>query len=144
MQSIRTINDIEGWHHSLNRRATGRHGLTLCMFVAPLHKEASLLVSLQIRLVSAYLSNTVTNLCIEMNCILLYYVVLNWIVLLIYCSVDMIQNNAGHKCVGALENLQSPSARYTYREVQRWLFELWGPSARWSSHWSSCSKDVPI
>ena len=53
MQSIRTNNDIEGWHHSLNRRAAGRCGLPLYMFVALLHKEASL-VSLQIRLVSEH------------------------------------------------------------------------------------------
>ena len=51
MQSIRTNNDIEGWHHSLNRRAAGRCCLPLYMFVALLHKEASL-VSVQIRLVS--------------------------------------------------------------------------------------------
>ena len=46
MQSIRTNSDIEGWHHSLNRRAAGRCGLPLHMFVALLHKEARL-VSLQ-------------------------------------------------------------------------------------------------
>ena len=51
MQSIRTNNDIEGWRHSLNRRAAGRCGLSLYMFVALLRKEARL-VSLQIRLVS--------------------------------------------------------------------------------------------
>ena len=51
MQSFRTINDIEVWHHSLNRRAAGRCGLPLYMFVALLHKEAGL-VSVQIRLVS--------------------------------------------------------------------------------------------
>ena len=42
---------INGWHHSLNRRAAGRCGLPLYMFVALLHKEAGL-VSVQIRLVS--------------------------------------------------------------------------------------------
>ena len=51
MQSIRTNNDIEGWHHSLNKRAAGRCGLSLYTFVALLHKEAGL-VSVQIRLVS--------------------------------------------------------------------------------------------
>ena len=51
MQSIRTNNDFEGWHHSLNRRAAGRSGLPLYMFVALLHKEAGL-VSVQIRQVS--------------------------------------------------------------------------------------------
>ena len=50
-QSIRTNNDIEGSHHSLNRRPVGRCGLPLYMFVALLHKEAGL-VSVQIRLVS--------------------------------------------------------------------------------------------
>ena len=51
MQSIRTNNDIEGWHHSLNRRVAGRYGLPLYMFVALLHKEARLML-LEIRLVS--------------------------------------------------------------------------------------------
>ena len=52
----------------------------------------------------AYLSNTLTNLCIALNCILLYCVVLNCIVLLIYCYVDIIQYNAMHKFVGVLDN----------------------------------------
>ena len=51
IQSIRTNKDIEGWHHSLNRRVAGRYGLPLYMFVALLHKEARLML-LQIRLVS--------------------------------------------------------------------------------------------
>ena len=51
MQSVRTNNDIEGWHRSLNRRVAGRYGLPLYMFVALLHKEARLML-LQIRLVS--------------------------------------------------------------------------------------------
>ena len=51
MQSIRTNNDLEGWHHALNRRAAGRCGLPLYMLVSLLHNEARL-VSLQIRLVS--------------------------------------------------------------------------------------------
>ena len=51
MQSISTNNDIEGWHHSLNRRAAGRCGPPLYVFVALLLKEAGL-VSVQIRLVS--------------------------------------------------------------------------------------------
>ena len=38
----RTNSDIEGWHHSLNRRAAGRCGLPLYMFVALMHKEARL------------------------------------------------------------------------------------------------------
>jgi len=36
--------------------------------------------------------------------ILLYCVVLNCIVLLIYCYVDIIQYNATHKFVGVLDN----------------------------------------
>ena len=44
----------------------------------------------------AYLSNTLTNLCIVLYCSLLYCVVLNCIVLLIYCYVDIIQYNAMH------------------------------------------------
>ena len=51
MQSIRTNSDIGGWHHTLNRRAAGRCGLPLYVFVALLHKEAGL-VSVQIHLVS--------------------------------------------------------------------------------------------
>lgn len=43
MQSVRTNNDIEGWHRSLNRRVAGRYGLPLYMFVALLHKEARLM-----------------------------------------------------------------------------------------------------
>ena len=74
MQSIRTNNDIDGWHHSVNRRAAGRCSLPLYMFLALLHKEARLL-SQQTRLVSER----------------------------------------------KLKRMQ----RSTYREVQRWLFELW-------------------
>ena len=53
-----------------------------------------------------YLSNCNirTNLCIALYCILLYWVVLNCIVLLIYCYVDIIQYNAMHKFVGVLDN----------------------------------------
>ena len=51
MQSSRPNNDIEGWHHSLNRRATGQCGLHFFMFVAVLKREARL-VLLQIHLVS--------------------------------------------------------------------------------------------
>ena len=52
----------------------------------------------------AYLSNTPTNLCIALCCILLYRVVLSCNVLLIYCYVDIIQYNAVHKFVGVLDN----------------------------------------
>ena len=51
-----------------------------------------------------YLSNTLTNLCRALCYILLYCVVLNCIVLLIYCYVDIIQYNALHKFVGVLDN----------------------------------------
>ena len=51
MQSIRTNNNIEGWHHSLNRRVAGWCGLPFYMSVALLHKEARLVLQ-QIRLVS--------------------------------------------------------------------------------------------
>ena len=45
-------NGCNKWlHHSLNRRAAGRCGLPLYMYVALLHKETGL-VSVQIRLVS--------------------------------------------------------------------------------------------
>ena len=51
MLSARTNNDIEGWHHALNRRAAGRCGLPFYLLVSLLNNEARL-VSLQIRLVS--------------------------------------------------------------------------------------------
>ena len=51
MLSVRTNNDIEGWHHALNRRAAGRCGLPFYLLVSLLNNEARL-VSLQIRLVS--------------------------------------------------------------------------------------------
>ena len=54
--------------------------------------------------VSPYLSNTLTNLCTALYCILLYSVILNCVVLLIYCYVDIIQYNAMHKFVGVLDN----------------------------------------
>ncbi|KAK3698433.1 hypothetical protein QZH41_010007, partial [Actinostola sp. cb2023] len=49
-QPIRTNNDIEGWHHGLNRRASGRH-LPLYELIELLHREAKL-CAIQIRLVS--------------------------------------------------------------------------------------------
>ena len=50
-QSIRTNNDIEGWHHGLNRRASGRTQLPLYLLIELLHREARL-TAIQIRLVS--------------------------------------------------------------------------------------------
>ena len=50
-KAARTNNDIEGWHHGLNRRASGRGQLPLYLLIQLLHKEAKL-TALQIRLVS--------------------------------------------------------------------------------------------
>ena len=51
MRSIRTNNDIEGWHLGLNRRAARESQLPLYLLISLLHREACL-TSLQIRLVS--------------------------------------------------------------------------------------------
>ena len=51
MFSIRTNNDIEGWHHGLHRRAAGRCGLPLYVLLNFLHEEACL-TTVRIRLVS--------------------------------------------------------------------------------------------
>ena len=51
MLPIRTNNDIEGWHHSLNQRANNRVHLPFYLLVELLHQEARL-VSIQIQLVS--------------------------------------------------------------------------------------------
>ena len=50
-KAIRTNNDVEGWHNSLNRRASGRGQLPMYLLIKFLHKEATL-TALQIRLVS--------------------------------------------------------------------------------------------
>ncbi|KAK3727606.1 hypothetical protein QZH41_012639 [Actinostola sp. cb2023] len=50
-QPIRTNNDLEGWHHALNRRAGGRCHLPLYEMISLLHGEARL-CQLNIRLVS--------------------------------------------------------------------------------------------
>lgn len=50
-EAVRTNNDIEGWHHGLNRRAEGKTQLPLYLLIHLLHQEARL-ASLQIRLVS--------------------------------------------------------------------------------------------
>ena len=50
-KAVRTNNDIEGWHHGLNRRASGRGQLPLYLLIQLLHREARL-TALQIRLVS--------------------------------------------------------------------------------------------
>ena len=51
MLPIRMNNDIEGWHHNLNRRANNRVHLPFYLLVELLHQEARL-VSIQIQLVS--------------------------------------------------------------------------------------------
>ncbi|KAK4310746.1 hypothetical protein Pmani_017732 [Petrolisthes manimaculis] len=50
-KSVRTNNDIEGWHNRLNKRAVGRSSLPFYLLITLLHKEAKL-TSLHIRLVS--------------------------------------------------------------------------------------------
>ena len=49
MRSVRTNNDVEGWHRSINGRA-GRHCVQFYRVVELLHTEASL-VHLQMKLV---------------------------------------------------------------------------------------------
>lgn len=51
LQSVKTNNDVEGWHNGLNRRAHGKSQLPFYLLVQLLHQEARL-ASLQIRLVS--------------------------------------------------------------------------------------------
>ena len=48
---VRTNNDIEGWHHSINRRANGRTQVPFYLLVDLLHQEARL-VTIQIRFIS--------------------------------------------------------------------------------------------
>ena len=50
-QSKRTNNDLEGWHHGLNRRDGGRVHIPFYLLVKHLHREATL-AALQVRLVS--------------------------------------------------------------------------------------------
>lgn len=50
-KAVRSNNDIEGWHHGLNRRASGRGQLPMYILIQLLHREARL-TALQIRLVS--------------------------------------------------------------------------------------------
>ena len=51
MIPVRTNNDFEGWHNSLNRRASGRFHMPFYLLVNLLHQEAKL-AALHIRLVS--------------------------------------------------------------------------------------------
>ena len=50
-QAVRTTNDLEGWHHGINRRAAGKSQLPLYVLIKLLHQEAQL-TAIQIRLVS--------------------------------------------------------------------------------------------
>ena len=50
-EAVRTNNDVEGWHNSLNRRASGRCQMPFYLLINLLYREARL-ASLQIRLVS--------------------------------------------------------------------------------------------
>ena len=49
-QSVRTNNDIEGWHNRLNKHAAGRSNLQFYLLISLLHREAKL-TSVYIRLV---------------------------------------------------------------------------------------------
>ena len=51
-QPVRTNNDIEGWHNSLNRRAGGRVYLPFYLLIQLLHRESSV-CTVQVRLVNA-------------------------------------------------------------------------------------------
>lgn len=51
MQPLRTNNDIEGWHHALNRRASGRCSLPFYVLIQLLNREARL-VEVHMRLVA--------------------------------------------------------------------------------------------
>ena len=51
MMAIRSNNDIEGWHHGLHRRASGKWHMPFYMLLDLLHQEARL-TALRIRLVS--------------------------------------------------------------------------------------------
>ena len=51
-QPVRTNNDIEGWHTSLNRRAGGRVHLPFYLLIQLHHRESSV-CNVQVRLVNA-------------------------------------------------------------------------------------------
>ena len=51
MMAIRSYNDIEGWHHGLLRRASGKWNMPFYLLLDLLHQEARL-TALRIRLVS--------------------------------------------------------------------------------------------
>ena len=60
------------------------------------------------RNLSAYLSNTPTNLCTRLLNLSLFCFVLYCYAFLQYCNVKTIQYNAMHKFVGVLDNPHSP------------------------------------
>ena len=47
-QSVRTNNDVEGWHHQINRKAQ-KPNLQMYILIVLLHKEARLLPTLNSR-----------------------------------------------------------------------------------------------
>ena len=51
MQSVRTNNDVKGWHHGLHTRAQGKSQLPMSLLIDLLYKEAKL-TSLNVRMVS--------------------------------------------------------------------------------------------
>ena len=51
LRSVRTNNDVEGWHNGLNTRAQGKSQLPMYLLIDLLHKEAKL-TSLNVRMVS--------------------------------------------------------------------------------------------
>ena len=51
MQSVRTNNDVEGWHHGLHTRAQGKSQLPMYLLIDLLYKEAKL-TSMNVRMVS--------------------------------------------------------------------------------------------
>ena len=51
MQSVRTNNDVEGWHHDLHIRAQGKSQLLMYHLIDLFHKEARL-TSLSVRIAS--------------------------------------------------------------------------------------------
>ena len=50
-QAVRTNNDLEGWHHGINRRAAGKSQLPLYVLIKLLHQETHL-TAMQIHLVA--------------------------------------------------------------------------------------------
>ena len=49
-QAVRMNNDLEGWHHGINRRVAGKSQLPLYVLIKLLHQEAQL-TAIQIQLI---------------------------------------------------------------------------------------------